>query len=499
MAGQPLVLQHHRQAARLPQPVGERLHLRGHLGGLSVQAARQADDDGGDAVLLVAQPLHLGADACDRRGVERRDRHAPERPRQGGRGVADGEPDPPGANVYADYAHASILAACRKGSSDAPPCDRSRVRRSLIAATGSATSCVRAPRRTPPVQSARVRTPGARSSAKPPAWPTSRARSSARFASWRSNATSASSRRGKRKTRRAPRAQELARGAPQAGGAGGRSAPKGLPELRDAVRRSLQARAARRAGAAAQRQRPARVRARQPRGRGAGVPPAARRQRPRAHAGRAARRARGADRQGRASCAPRRRARRAARRGAERAVAARAALLDDIDARRDLTAQYLGELQQAYDRLGADMTVARQSGRIVEPVSIPVGPFRGALDWPVAGRLAGRFGQPGATAGSRAQRHRGGLGHQHAGARRPRRHGGLRRGVHRASARWSSWTTARTPTPFTAIWPRRSSKGETWCGPAPRWAGSGWRRSGASRRSISSFASTAVWSIPYNG
>jgi septal ring factor EnvC (AmiA/AmiB activator) len=62
-------------------------------------------------------------------------------------------------------------------------------------------------------------------------------------------------------------------------------------------------------------------------------------------------------------------------------------------------AQYLGELQQAYDRLGADMT-ARVSGRLVEPVSIPVGPFRGALEWPVAGRLAGRFGQPGATAGA---------------------------------------------------------------------------------------------------
>jgi len=88
-----------------------------------------------------------------------------------------------------------------------------------------------------------------------------------------------------------------------------------------------------------------------------------------------------------------------ARRGAERAVAARAALLEDIDSRRDLTAQYLGELQQAYDRLGVDMT-ARVSGRLVEPVSIPVGPFRGALEWPVAGRVAGRFGQPGATAGA---------------------------------------------------------------------------------------------------
>jgi septal ring factor EnvC (AmiA/AmiB activator) len=89
-----------------------------------------------------------------------------------------------------------------------------------------------------------------------------------------------------------------------------------------------------------------------------------------------------------------------ARRGAERAVAARAALLDDIDTRRDLTAQYLGELQQAYDRLGADMT-ARVSGRVVEPVSIPFGPFRGALEWPVAGRLAGRFGQPGAAGARR--------------------------------------------------------------------------------------------------
>jgi septal ring factor EnvC (AmiA/AmiB activator) len=77
-------------------------------------------------------------------------------------------------------------------------------------------------------------------------------------------------------------------------------------------------------------------------------------------------------------------------------VAARTALLDDIDTRRDLTAQYLGELQQAYARLGTDMT-ARGSGRVVEPASIPVGPFRGALDWPVPGRLAGRFGQTGAA------------------------------------------------------------------------------------------------------
>jgi murein hydrolase activator len=84
------------------------------------------------------------------------------------------------------------------------------------------------------------------------------------------------------------------------------------------------------------------------------------------------------------------------RRAADRAVAARAALLDDIDNRRDLTAQYLGELRQAYERLGADLT-SRTSGRIVQPVSIPVRPFRGVLEWPVAGRLSGRFGVAGAT------------------------------------------------------------------------------------------------------
>ena len=89
-----------------------------------------------------------------------------------------------------------------------------------------------------------------------------------------------------------------------------------------------------------------------------------------------------------------------ARRASERAVTLRAALLDDIDSRRDLTAQYLSELQQAYERLGTAIT-SRASGRIVEPASIPVGPFRGALDWPVVGRLAGGFGTAGATGSAR--------------------------------------------------------------------------------------------------
>ncbi len=89
----------------------------------------------------------------------------------------------------------------------------------------------------------------------------------------------------------------------------------------------------------------------------------------------------------------------AARHTSERAVAARAALLDDIDTRRDLTAQYLGELQQAHDRLTRDLG-SRADGRVVEALSIPVSPFRGALEWPVAGRVTGRFGQPGVVEGS---------------------------------------------------------------------------------------------------
>ena len=33
------------------------------------------------------------------------------------------------------------------------------------------------------------------------------------------------------------------------------------------------------------------------------------------------------------------------------------------------------------------------NGRPVETVAIPLAPFRGALDWPVPGRMIGRFGQ----------------------------------------------------------------------------------------------------------
>ena len=83
---------------------------------------------------------------------------------------------------------------------------------------------------------------------------------------------------------------------------------------------------------------------------------------------------------------------RAARVAADRAVADVAAHIARIDSRRDLTAQYVGELQVAYDRVQTQLTAA-SSGRTREAVSIPLLPFRGSLEWPAPGRLAGRFGQ----------------------------------------------------------------------------------------------------------
>jgi septal ring factor EnvC (AmiA/AmiB activator) len=73
---------------------------------------------------------------------------------------------------------------------------------------------------------------------------------------------------------------------------------------------------------------------------------------------------------------------------AERAVAARAALISQIDAQRDLNAQYVGELQQAYLRLQQQIG---SSGNA--PVEVPLAPFRGALTWPTAGPVVTRFGQ----------------------------------------------------------------------------------------------------------
>jgi len=75
-----------------------------------------------------------------------------------------------------------------------------------------------------------------------------------------------------------------------------------------------------------------------------------------------------------------------ARLASQRAVAAREALLTQIDQRRDLNAQLAGELDVAYQRLQAQLANVA-AGRSAEAVAVPLASFRGALDWPVAGRF----------------------------------------------------------------------------------------------------------------
>jgi septal ring factor EnvC (AmiA/AmiB activator) len=69
-------------------------------------------------------------------------------------------------------------------------------------------------------------------------------------------------------------------------------------------------------------------------------------------------------------------------------VAARSALIDQIDARRDMNAKFVGELQAAQQKLTAAVSALPTTGSAVS-----IRPFQGALDWPVAGRVIGRFGR----------------------------------------------------------------------------------------------------------
>jgi murein hydrolase activator len=80
-----------------------------------------------------------------------------------------------------------------------------------------------------------------------------------------------------------------------------------------------------------------------------------------------------------------------ARGAIDRAVAARTALVESIDRRRDLNAQLIGELEAAQQRLqGAISQLGSGRGAIV---SLPLRPFRGALPFPATGIVTGRFGR----------------------------------------------------------------------------------------------------------
>ena len=85
-------------------------------------------------------------------------------------------------------------------------------------------------------------------------------------------------------------------------------------------------------------------------------------------------------------------------RAAIAAARARSDRIRDIDQRRDLNAQLIGELQAAQQRLQITLRDLSTGSSAVEPAALPLRPFRGALEWPVPGAVRRRFGQAAGTA-----------------------------------------------------------------------------------------------------
>ena len=85
---------------------------------------------------------------------------------------------------------------------------------------------------------------------------------------------------------------------------------------------------------------------------------------------------------------------------ARRAVAERTRLLDDLDRRRELAAEYVGELEQARVRLQSTIDGLPGAG----PSALPLRPFRGDLPWPISGPILSRFGRATTAFGTTTQR-----------------------------------------------------------------------------------------------
>jgi septal ring factor EnvC (AmiA/AmiB activator) len=75
-----------------------------------------------------------------------------------------------------------------------------------------------------------------------------------------------------------------------------------------------------------------------------------------------------------------------ARAALDRAVQSRTSLVASIDQRRDLNAQWTGELQAAQQKL--QTSIAQ-----LDDTSLPFRPFKGALPWPARGPISSRFGR----------------------------------------------------------------------------------------------------------
>ena len=84
---------------------------------------------------------------------------------------------------------------------------------------------------------------------------------------------------------------------------------------------------------------------------------------------------------------------------AQRAAQARSDLIRDIDRRRDLNAQLAGELQMAQQKLQATLRDLANGAPAAETAALPLGPFRGDLEWPVNGTVKRRFNRGSASNG----------------------------------------------------------------------------------------------------
>ena len=71
------------------------------------------------------------------------------------------------------------------------------------------------------------------------------------------------------------------------------------------------------------------------------------------------------------------------------AVSARNRMIDDLDRRRDLAAQFVSELQEAQRQM-EQMIAKTGSARVV---ALPIRAFRGDLPWPMTGKVVQRFGR----------------------------------------------------------------------------------------------------------
>ena len=90
---------------------------------------------------------------------------------------------------------------------------------------------------------------------------------------------------------------------------------------------------------------------------------------------------------------------RAARRALDRTIASQTALVEEIDTRRDLTAQLAGELEAARQRLETALTglAAGASPSSTTALALPLRPFRGQIEPPVPGEVIVPFGAPRST------------------------------------------------------------------------------------------------------